>query len=380
VLSLALVNLATPGVGAATTTLLKTQARESWADWRALRDFEAQAAVDAFAAVPNDALLAHLRGRDVLLLFVESYGRSALDHPLYAAATRARLAQLEPAVAERGLAARSGWLTAPIKGGQSWLAHATLLSGLWIDSQRRYRSLVVSERHTLVHGFTRAGWRTVAVMPAITMAWPEGAYFDYDAIHAAAELGYRGEPFNWVTMPDQYTLSALERLELGRPDRPRVMAEVALISSHAPWTPIPPVLAWDEIGDGAIFTPYALAGDPPAVVWRDHDRVREQYGKAVDYAVANLASYVEHFGGDDRVVIILGDHQPAPLVTGEGATYDVPIHVIAAPEVLARIDGWGWTPGLVPAADLPAWRMDAFRDRFYAAFSAVPERLAATPR
>ena len=42
-----------------------------------------------------------------------------------------------------------------------WLAHATLLSGLWVDHQQRYRTLVGGDRLTLNRAFSRAGWRTV---------------------------------------------------------------------------------------------------------------------------------------------------------------------------------------------------------------------------
>ena len=85
-------------------------------------------------------------------------------------------------------------------------------------------------------------------MPAITLAWPEADYFGYDRVLAAADLGYRGQPFNWVTMPDQFTLAAFERRLLDPAPRAPVFAEIALISSHAPWTPIPPLLPWEAIG------------------------------------------------------------------------------------------------------------------------------------
>ena len=368
-LALAVGAMAVPGVDAANAALLERKLRDGLDAVASLRAFGREAAADAQARVDDEALLRALAGRDVLFLFVESYGRSALEGARYAPTIRPRLDAFEASLGEAGYGARSGWLTAPVKGGQSWLAHATLLTGLEIDHQRRYASLLASERRSLVHGFERAGWRTVAVMPAITMAWPEGGWFGYDATYTADDLGYAGAPFNWVTMPDQYTLSALERLELAGADRAPVMAEVALISSHAPWTPIPPVLDWDDVGDGRVFTPYAEAGDPPSVVWRDAERVRAQYLKAVDYALANLGSYVETHGRDDLVLVVVGDHQPAPLVTGENAGFDVPMHVIAAPEVLSEIDGWGWSAGMVPAEDQPPWPMAAFRDRFVEAFS-----------
>jgi hypothetical protein len=262
----------------------------------------------------------------------------------------------------------------------SWLAHGTLLSGLWTDNQRRYDSLMISDRETLNRAFRRAGWRTVAVMPAITMAWPEGAFYGYDAIYPAASLGYRGKPFNWVTMPDQYTWSALRRLELERSDRAPIMAEIALISSHAPWTPVPTLVPWGDVGDGRVFDQMAMGGDSPEVVWRDPVRVRLQFREATAYALETLVDYASTFDLRDTVIIALGDHQPAPLITGEDAGRDVPVHVITGdPLVLQAISSWGWTEGMVPADDAPVWRMDGFRDRMMEAFSGPVEKTLARP-
>src|SRR5690606_4076998 len=181
-------------------------------------------------------LFERLQGKDVVVVFVESYGRTALEHPLFAPTLNSVLERAETSLDEAGFATRSAWLRSPTVGGLSWLAHATALSGLWIDSQLRHDSLLRSERPTLNRLFQQAGWRTVGVMPAITMPWPEGSYYGYDQFYAAADLGYRGAPFNWVTMPDQYVLSAFQQLERNTHPRTPVMAEIALISSHAPWT------------------------------------------------------------------------------------------------------------------------------------------------
>jgi hypothetical protein len=37
--------------------------------------------------------------------------------------------------------------------------------------------------------------------------------------------------------------------------------------------------------------------------------------------------------------------------------------------VFEHIEEWGWDAGFRPSSDAPVWRMDAFRDRFVAAFS-----------
>ena len=161
----------------------------------------------------RSACSGELDGADVLLMFVESYGRSALEQPRYADTLLPTLATFEQRLAERGLFAASGWLTSPTVGGQSWLAHGTLESGLWLADQARYEVLIQSERLTLTRAFAKAGYRTVALKPAITRPWPEGERLGFARIYAAADLGYAGKPYNWVTMPDQYTLAVLERAE-----------------------------------------------------------------------------------------------------------------------------------------------------------------------
>lgn len=318
----------------------------------------------------NKNLFAHLQGKDVLVMFVESYGRTVLDNPEFAPQIRPLLERATTALGEKGFVARSGFLTSPTAGGLSWLAHGTAMSGLWIDNQIRYDNLMMSARPTLNRLFNNAGWRTVAVMPAITMAWPEGQYYGYDQVYDAHNLGYKGKSFNWITMPDQFTLAALQRLELDNKARAPIMAEIALISSHAPWTPVPRVIDWNMIGDGSVFNAQAASGDSPEEVWKDNARIRLQFRLSIEYALENIASFVTTYGDDNVVVLVFGDHQPAPLVTGDTVNRDVPIHLITRdPKVIDAAAHWNWTPGMLPANDAPVWRMDELRNKFIDAFS-----------
>ncbi|MBP7002813.1 sulfatase [Amaricoccus sp.] len=362
--------------GAAFTTRL---AREHLADaLRARRDlaeFRAAAAQDPAAAAPPDATLAALAGHDVFLIFVESYGRIALDAPEIAATVVPTLRDIAAALPARGLAARSGYVASPIVGGQSWLAHATALSGLAVDSEARYRALTASPRRTLLHLAAAAGWRTLGVMPAITLAWPEGAWFGYDRVLASADLGYGGAAFGWMAMPDQFTLAALERAELDRPGRPPVFAEVALVSSHAPWTPVPRLVPWDALGDGAIFAAQASEGPSPEAVWRDPATLRAQYGRTIAYSLGAVGGFALRRPPPAPVLIILGDHQPTPLLTGPGAGRDVPVHVIGPPDLVERLAAWGWAPGMIPDPAAPPMAMADLRDRLLGAFTESPPAL-----
>ncbi|WP_158555129.1 sulfatase-like hydrolase/transferase [Fulvimarina endophytica] len=322
--------------------------------------FESDLAADPLADLAGQPILQALGGRDVYILFVESYGRTVLSDPAYRALIEPRLKAVEKQLSEAGYGARSGWLASPTVGGQSWLAHGALLSGLPTTDQHRYDRMIASERQTLNALFRRSGWRTVAVMPAITMDWPEGGYYGYDEIFAAADLGYRGLPFNWVTMPDQYTLSAARRI-VESADRP-VMVEAALISSHAPWTPIPRLVPWDAVGDGTVFDAQASVGPTPKEVWAEPARVRDHFVRSIDYALQTIGDFIARFG-DDAVFIVLGDHQPARLLTGDGAGRDVPFHILANdPAVLERLGPLGLDNGLIPAEDQASRTMWSVRE------------------
>jgi hypothetical protein len=354
-----------------TATLALYRALDVRSDLLDLRQFETEVPVDPFRTTPDDQLLAGLRDKDVVFAFVESYGRVALEDPQLGPPTRALLDDGTTQLEAAGFAARSAYLTSSTTGAGSWLAHATFLSGLWVDSQHRHDALEHTDRQTLITDFGRAGWRTVGVMPGVFLDWPEGAWYRYDRIYDFSQLGYRGPRMSFATMPDQYTLKAFEELERSRADRGPLMAEIPLVTSHAPWTPLPPFLPWDQVGDGSVYD--YLDGQteqPEAILTRDPARVREDYGRSIQYSLTSLISYIQNYGDDDLVVVLLGDHQPSPIVTGATENRDVPITIVAKdPKVLDRVDGWRWQDGLRPGPHAPVWRMDAFRAQFLQAFA-----------
>lgn len=359
-----------PVAAGGVAALARQEALQVPASLRDREEFAAESAADAFGSIPAAELLTGLRGKDVVLAFVESYGRVAVTDPAIAPQVDALLDDGTRRLAAAGFASRSGFLTSPIAGGGSWMAHATLLSGVRIDNQQRYRDLVASDRLTLTSAFQRADWRTVAVMPGTAGPWPEATFYGLDRVHEVTDLGYRGPRFSFSAMPDQYTLSAFRRLEDATPGRGPLMSEIVLTSSHAPWAPLPKPVAWGDVGDGSVFDSQAAPGDAPeAILTRDPALVRADYRDAVEYSLGQLISYVQTYGDDNLVLVFLGDHQPAPVVTGDGAGRDVPITIVAKdPAVLDRISGWGWQDGLRPGPRAPVWPMESFRDRFLTAF------------
>jgi hypothetical protein len=335
------------------------------------REFLVAAQTDPLHEAGPYELLDGLRGKDVVVVFVESYGRVALEGSS-SAGINAALDRNTAELAESGFVSRSAFLTSPTFGAVSWLAHATLQSGLWVDSQQRYDVLVTSPRHTLTSLFDRAGWRTVGMSPANTRDWPQREFYGFDQFYDSRNVGYEGPRFGYPTMPDQYTLDAFHRLELAPSPRPPVMAEVDLITSHAPWSRVPMLIDQADVGDGSVFEgmPEELLSEGD--IWPEPDRVKAAYGEAIEYSLNALARFVATYGDDELVLVVVGDHQPATIVSGRDAGFDVPVAVVAKdPAVIDRIAEWGWDDGLRPRSAAPVWRMDEFRDRFVAAYSAT---------
>ena len=130
-------------------------------------------------------------------------------------------------------------------------------------------------------------------------------------------------------MPDQYTLSAFDRLELEhRPTSPRqpVMAEIDLVSSHAPWAPLPQLVDWAGIGDGSVF-PARPDGDAPRTsCGASPARVRAAYGQSVAYSLDSLVSFLpSHPRRQPRPPRARATTSPSASSPATDASHDVPV-------------------------------------------------------
>lgn len=336
-------------------------------DQRESVDFGDELQTDAYAGKSGKQLVGALAGKDVLLLWFESYGRTALEGPI-SPGIRDVLASSNRQLAAAGYSSRSAFLTSPVVGAGSWLAHGSVQSGVWVDGEQRYSQLLASNRLSLTRAFEKGGWRTVFVVPANTEDWPDGAkYYGFDKLYDSRNVGYRGPKFGYAPMPDQYTLDHFRRVELVRHKRP-IFGELDLVSSHYRWGKLPDLIDWNAVGDGRVFRPMAIRGS--AVDGRRDPKTSSRlYGKSVEYTWRTIVSFLLTYPDPNRVVIVAGDHQPHQFVGGVGANRDAPVTMIAQdPDVIRRIKGWHWQPGLRPTPDAPVWRMDAFRNRFFRAY------------
>ncbi|WP_340379744.1 CDP-alcohol phosphatidyltransferase [Streptomyces sp. SS7] len=352
---------------------LQSEARQVRDTLRDEAAFGKETRSDTFGNTPADQLVPDLRGKDMIFTFIESYGRSAIEDPIMSPGVDATLQARTEALAKAGFHAKSGWLTSATYGGSSWLGHSTTLSGLWVDNQQRYRTVMASDHLSLTKVFRKTGaWDTVGIMPGVQKGWPEAKYYGLEKVYNAFQMGYQGPKFSWSTMPDQYALEAFQQLEHSKQRDKPLMSEIILTSSHQPWAPIPKMVGWDELGDGSVFNAIEAAGNKASDVIADATKSKEEYGKSIQYSVTALTEWLERYGSDDTVLVFLGDHQPIARVSGQNASRDVPISIVAKdPKVLDKIAGWNWTDGLRPAHNAPVWKMSSFRDRFLTAYGST---------
>jgi len=298
---------------------------------------------------PMDSDFAQLRNADVFLIFIESYGAVSYDQPQFASKLTASRARLDAAIRETHRSVASAYVESPTFGGGSWLAHLSLLSGIEVRDQDTNALLMTQRRDTLARSFSRRGFRTVALMPGLRQSWPEGRFYGFDEIYGAEQLAYRGPEFGWFAIPDQFSLDRLDALEVSQPSRAPLFVFFPTISTHFPFSPTPPYQPdWRRMSTAR---PY----DGPAIVrayaaepnWTDFG---PGYVDAMAYDFATIEGYLRKRADRDLVVILIGDHQPPAAVSGEGARWDVPVHVIASRQPL--IDGLvahGFRAGLTPA-------------------------------
>lgn len=322
---------------------------------------QAAFALKALGAVPQGlppspefrSDLGRVQGAHVVILFAESYGAATFDQPRLEAALAPDRADLATALAETGRSAVSALVRSPTFAGHSWLAHASLLAGVEVRTERDYALLLTQPRETLVHRFAQAGYRTLGVMPGLRLAWPEGAFYGYDSILDAQGLDYRGPDLGWWRIPDQFALARLDAAELTAPepassDGRLRLAVFPTINSHVPFRPTPTYQPdWKRILSTDPLAPTALDGaSTQAVALTD---LGPAYADSLGYLFRVLAGWLRHRPDLDLVLLVLGDHQPLAAVSGEGAPWDVPVHLITGrAEVRNAFLEEGFVPGLVP--------------------------------
>jgi hypothetical protein len=345
------------------------------ADWRAFGDSRELAAkrgdrvIEARRTLERSSgNLSKLGGANVLLVIVESYGATLLTNPFYTERMDKLYVTLEKSFADDGYKVASTFLDSPTNGGFSWLAHATLLTGVRVMNQADYKFVTNAEPKGLVHFFKEAGYYTITAEPGTTRKVTGPDLFKFDTRISAARFGYRGPRYAWATMPDQLVLDTVHRRAITQHKDP-LFIKYALVSSHGPWALQPPVIDdWSKIGNGEIYNHVDNVSFPTS--WTNLKAAQGPYISSIEYTLEVIRRYLHEFIKDGSLVIILGDHQPTGKITNRSKDTRVPVHILSRnPEFVSKFIARGYIPGVRPDLNRPAKGMETFPGDFLEDFS-----------
>jgi len=316
---------------------------------RTARTLPATSVVDSALASANGRALEGLQGRDVYLVFLESVGAVVYDNERAVRMLGPARERLAGDIAAAGLQVVSAFVRSPTIGGGSDLAHVSLLAGMDLSDPRRHDLLLTTTRPSLISVFRSHGYQTFGLYSSVSWDWPERAWYGYDVYVEGRTLEYRGPSLgNWWNIPDQFAFARFEQLHPRPPLAPPRFVFAATINTHVPFGPVPPYQPdWQRLLGERPFdeadTARALA---VPVDWLD---MTPAYLRLVEYTYRWIGGYLRLPPSRDTVYVLLGDHQPTANVSGEGASWDVPVHIISRdPQLLQRFIAQGFTAGLEP--------------------------------
>ena len=311
---------------------------------------------------------------DVYLFLVESYGRFIADHPATAPAWRKRMASMQRELEQAGWHVVSGFSKAPIAGGRSWFAEASLLMGTLVRYESVFHHLIARiDRVPNLVGFLDAqGYETVLLAPAdrARAGVEEVNYYNFDRVIRYHDLKYRGPRYGWGIIPDQYSLGFAHEQVLRDLDSP-LFFNFHMVSSHAAWRKIPKLVDdWRSLNDverkkklrkerswlGRRLKWHTERRDQFMFMGRYRKKYGRRYRKAIFYELDVIQRHLMENLPGDAIVIVMGDHQP-PFLASQSRNFDVPVHIFARqPEHLAELKAQGFRPGMVIEAGAPRFR------------------------
>ncbi|TVR74021.1 MAG: hypothetical protein EA427_01470 [Spirochaetaceae bacterium] len=302
---------------------------------------------------PDSYAFPGLRDRDIHFFMIEAYGHAVFSRDRLHDELSPYLDRLAAVLEEEGYGIVSDYLKAPVFGGFSWLAEATVLTGQHVDSQPRFAELLDISRERAVPSLTRmlheGGYYTLAVKPGtVHGSWPEGwdlFRFENSLVAHDGDFNYRGPWFSYVAVTDQHALwtthNFLERerrSEAAVGDRP-VYVHYQLVSSHTPFNRIPPYIeSWDDLGDGTIYHDREEEILTFNNTWGGGTELDEGYSASIAYVLHVLTEYFAQYLDHERgpILIFMGDHQPQRPIREQDAGASVPVHIATRDHALLR--------------------------------------------
>ena len=347
-----------PGRGRTAASLVAGQVDQVRAELRDRAVFDQALTHDRYALTPGHDLLTRLRGKDVLVVFVESYGRVAVEDSWFAP-------QVDRTLDRADRAPRPTRVPRPQRlAGLAHLRRDQLARPLHAPVRALDRlpaALRPGARQRPAHPRLRrsrrpAGGPSATSRPTRTPGPRASGSTTTTGCTAPTTWGTPARAWATRGSPTSTPCSAFDDLELQPHRRPGDGRDRPRLEPH----PLDPAAPAGAVGH-ASATARSTTACTSAGVTSSLSTLRPPPRPAgplrpVDPLLAAVAGRVRAPRPRQEPGHGRARRPPAALaaVSGNGASHDVPISLIAHdPAVLRQISGWGWTPGLQPATDDP---------------------------
>ncbi len=348
-------------------------------DTTAVPRFDDSASYGAYTNTRNSGLaLPGIRDVHIHLCIVESYGTTVFTNQHHFNRIEAFYNRQETLLRQEGFSSFSHAYDSTAFGGTSWLADATILSGIEIRSQSHYDSVVKGGTKNILHLLRKAGYHTILSAPGTKFMTDEyTGFYDYDTYILYDDFEYHGPFFTFGKLPDQYQLHFIYSRVIDHTSQQPRFVQYILCSSHVPWNFIPPYISsWSGFNEGRIF--YNHDNN----TWYDNSwalgsELFEGYAHSIRYSLESVFGYARTHLDENDLLIVIGDHQPKFPVSEKGAGFGVPVHLIGKNRsILLPFQRFGYEEGLLP----PRTEKLSGLERFLVHFMTVAEGTFLQPR
>lgn len=344
----------------------------------AVPDFDHTNSYGSYFGGKSGYALPGIEDKNIHLCIVESYGTTVFTNPHHFARLERFYEQQASLLQQAGFAVFSHAYASTAFGGTSWLADATILSGIEIRSQSHYDRVVKSGTENVLKLFAEAGYRTILSAPGSKFMTEEyTGFYDYDTYVLHEDFEYTGPFFTFGKLPDQYQLHYIHSQIIDHSSPQPHFAQYILCSSHVPWNYIPPYIAsWSGFNGGRVYY------DRSKNTWYDNSwalgsELFEGYAHSIRYSLESVFGYARAHMDENDIMIVIGDHQPKFPVSEREAGFGVPVHILTKDRrVLLPLIRFGYREGIMPPklAQLPGLQ------RFLGHFLSVAEGRSLNPR
>ena len=285
---------------------------------------------------------------NIYLFFIESYGRILYEDTSLKNSYLNNIKSNEAQLKAHDWKSVSAFSQSPVKGGRSWLAFTSFVTGTNIDKHALYDYLIDNAEFnlpTLYKSLKTFGYKSywLSTLQNNRGDIPYGRYSQFYGINQWIrfdDLDYKGKLYGVLPAPaDQYSLNFAHDFIRQQATEPFILFFISLNSHH-------PFDSPDRVVDNwRLLSLVNYSGQESTS--KTKNKVDKNYLHSINSQLDYLTRFIIRNGKKNDLFILIGDHQP-PVVANRSHSYDTPVHIISrAGNLIKNFDKYNFNEGMV---------------------------------